>query len=231
MIDRTRVRSRSILVVCACLVLAGIIAIVWGLNRPMPSQSIPLPSTSTASASATSPGSAKPGAVAPTPSTTTSRATPAVPAVPVSNPVKVAIPSVNEGSTLLRLGTTAQGELQVPTQAQAHQAAWFNGSPKPGQDGPAVILGHVINAEGPAVFYKLGDVQVGEVVKVTDADGRVLTFTVYRVASYPKTHFPTKDVYGNTAGPELRVITCGGVFNSKTGHYLNNTVLYARLSS
>lgn len=44
-----------------------------------------------------------------------------------------------------------------------------------------------------------------------------------------KDDFPTGVVYGNTAGPELRLITCGGVVNQETGHYTDNTVVYARM--
>lgn len=132
---------------------------------------------------------------------------------------------------LLNLGTTAQQAIAVPDQAHADQAGWFTGSPIPGQDGLAVILGHVISDAGPAIFYRLADVKLGNQVHVTTANGKVLIFTVYRVATYPKNNFPTDTVYGNTTGPELRVITCGGVFNATTGHFLNNTVLYARLSS
>jgi len=29
----------------------------------------------------------------------------------------------------------------------------------------------------------------------------------------------------------LRLITCGGVFDSATGHYLNNVIVYAHLVS
>lgn len=229
--NQTRARSTSIILLCACLVIGGAIAIVWGLHRPPRTASTPLPSASATSAAVT-PGSSltassPPASATSIPPPPTSRP----PAVPVSAPVKVAIPSIREGSSLLHLGTLADQTIAVPDQAHANQAGWYTGSPRPGQDGPAVILGHVTSDAGPAVFYRLAKVGVGDQVHVTTADSMVLTFTVYRVASYPKTSFPTSTVYGNTTGPELRVITCGGVFNSGTGHFLNNTVLYARLST
>lgn len=228
---QARARSISIIVLCACLVLGGAIAIVWGLHRPPQNASIPVPSASGTSAVVT-PGSA-PTATPPASANSIPAAPPTStpPAAPVSAPVKVAIPSIQEGSSLLQLGTLADQSIAVPDQAHANQAGWYTGSPRPGQDGPSVILGHVTSDAGPAVFYRLAKVTVGDQVHVTTATGKVVTFTVYQVASYPKTSFPTSAVYGNTAGPELRVITCGGVFNSGTGHFLNNTVLYARLTS
>ena len=43
----------------------------------------------------------------------------------------------------------------------------------------------------------------------------------------PKTDFPTLDVYGNTDSPELRLITCGGPFDSSAGSYVDNVVVFA----
>ena len=84
---------------------------------------------------------------------------------------------------------------------------------------------------GPAVFYRLGDLASGDMVDVTRADRRVARFIVYRVAEYPKDAFPTMTVYGNTTGPELRLITCGGSYNAAAGSYRDNIVAYARLAA
>jgi hypothetical protein len=62
---------------------------------------------------------------------------------------------------------------------------------------------------------------------VAAADGRTVTFVVQRLATYAKSGFPTAAVYGPTAGPALRLVTCGGRFDRSTGHYLSNTVVYA----
>jgi hypothetical protein len=43
--------------------------------------------------------------------------------------------------------------------------------------------------------------------------------------------FPTLKVYGMTPTPQLRLITCGGIFDTQTGHYLSNIVVYATLIS
>ena len=45
---------------------------------------------------------------------------------------------------------------------------------------------------------------------------------------HPKADFPTARVYGRTPGPTLRLITCSGTFDRATGHYLDNTVVFAR---
>ena len=54
-----------------------------------------------------------------------------------------------------------------------------------------------------------------------------MRFRVQRVARYRKAAFPTARVYGPTSGPALRLITCSGDFDRASGHYVDNTVVYA----
>ena len=124
------------------------------------------------------------------------------------------------------LGLLADGSLQVPP--SGFPAGWYTGGPTPGELGPAVIAGH-IDGKGPGVFFNLHKLQAGQLVTVKRADGTRPTFRISRVARYPKDQFPTALVYGNLTHPGLRLITCGGSFNSKTGHYRDNTVVFADL--
>ena len=149
-------------------------------------------------------------------------------AVPVADPASVSIPAIGVSSHLLHLGLDDQGALAVPQGDDYDSAAWYDGSPRPGQTGPAVILGHVSGAAGPSVFFDLARLQVGDTVEVSRADGTTATFEIYDLQQYPKDTFPTTQVYGNTTGPELRVITCGGTFSDTTGHYDDNIIVYAR---
>jgi LPXTG-site transpeptidase (sortase) family protein len=134
-------------------------------------------------------------------------------------------------SELLHLGANPDGSLQVPQPGPDYdKAAWFTGSPRPGNIGPSVIEGHVDSARnGPSVFYSLGALAVGDRIVVVRADRKTLTFEVYGARVVSKKDFPTLEVYGNTAGPELRLITCGGPFDSSVGHYEDNVVVFARL--
>jgi sortase family protein len=59
---------------------------------------------------------------------------------------------------------------------------------------------------------------------------RKMTFVVQSVSQYPKDDFPTSKVYGRVDYPALRLITCGGAFNSSTGHYTDNIVVFAKLA-
>ena len=225
--NRTRAQTVVIGVLCACLVLGGVIAIIWGTHRPAHTNAIPLPASQSSTPSA---GSSTPSSP-PTSPPSVSGSTNDPVGAPLSPPSRISIPSLNEGSSLLTLGATTNREIVVPDDQHADQAGWFDGSPTPGAVGPATIVGHVTSSRGGAVFYRLAQIKTGATVQVTLKSGKTLTYDVYRVASFPKDAFPTQAVYGNSSDPELRIITCGGTFDSATGHFRNNTVVYARLAA
>jgi sortase (surface protein transpeptidase) len=147
----------------------------------------------------------------------------------VALPVSLTVPAIGVKTSLIHLGLQANGSLQVP--ATTAVAGWYTESPRPGAVGSAVIAGHVDSKSGPGVFYWLRNLKAGNKVYVTRADGSVAVFDVTRVDEYQKAAFPTSIVYGATPDAELRLITCGGTFDSTTGHYLSNIIAYATLVS
>ena len=161
------------------------------------------------------------------PSTTREAAAPSSTRAPrkPSPPVRVEIPSIGVSSRLVRLGLNADGTMEVPRDYGL--AGWFTGGAMPGQDGPAVISGHVDSKTGPAVFYRLRELRRGDRIRVQRAAGDWLVFEVTGTARYAKAAFPTEAVFGPVTGPVLRVITCGGDFDRARGHYLDNVVVTA----
>lgn len=153
------------------------------------------------------------------------------PVLKASTPTAIAIPAIGVHSVLLDLGRTSTGALAVPLPGPNYnQAGWYTFSPSPGTLGPAVIAGHVDSeANGPSVFYRLGGVHPGALVSITRADHSVAIFRVDAVQRFHKAAFPTQLVYGNTDHAALRLITCGGAFDTATGHYLDNIVVSASL--
>lgn len=143
----------------------------------------------------------------------------------VALPVRVRVPGLGIDSALeeLRLGPT--GELAAPRDWDT--AGWYVDGVRPGARGPAVIAGHVDSRRGPAVFHGLPRLQPSDAVEVVTADGATLRFAVTRVQQVAKDAFPTADVYGPVPDAQLRLITCGGVFDRATGHYVDNVVVHA----
>ena len=99
----------------------------------------------------------------------------------------------------------------------------------PGETGASVILGHVDSYQGVSVFYYLRNLVHGDQISVTLADGITANFVVDGLEKVSKDDFPTSDVYGKVGYPGLRLVTCGGAFDSTTGHYLDNIIVYAHL--
>jgi hypothetical protein len=154
------------------------------------------------------------------------------PSLQRSVPVSVDIPAIGVTSDLLDVGLNANGSIQVPSLVtSAGEAAWYKYSVTPGQIGTSVIEGHVDSYQGPAVFFRLGALQPGDTIDVTLADGITAIFRVTGVRQYLKSDFPAQAVYGATGYAGLRLITCGGVFDYATGHYLSSTVVFASLTS
>ena len=164
----------------------------------------------------------------PVPSAPAPEATAAAP-LPASTPATLRIPAIGATSSLIRLGLDDDDALQVPPGKPGSPAGWYEHSPTPGEAGPAVLLGHV-NAEGggPGIFADLRRLRSGDTVEITRQDGSTAVFAVRSGEQYPKDEFPTAKVYGNTAGPELRLITCDG-YDPKTGHFDDNYVVYAAM--
>jgi LPXTG-site transpeptidase (sortase) family protein len=148
---------------------------------------------------------------------------------PVAAPVSLTIPLIGVTTKLIRLGLASDGSLQVPPTTSV--AGWYTGSPRPGAVGSAIIVGHIDSVRAPGVFFRLSELRKGDQVYVRRADGTLVKFLVTSVQQYLKDQFPTQAVYGPTPDPELRLITCGGAFDSATGHYLSNIVVYATEAS
>lgn len=143
----------------------------------------------------------------------------------VPAPVRLRIPQLRVDTPLQRLGRTASGEIAVPSSPRV--AGWYAEGPRPGQAGPAVILGHVDWSGGPAVFFRLTELRPGAAVSVVREDGSTVTFRVTGLSQVPKDRFPTDLVYSPTLQPALRLVTCGGGFDRKTRNYRDNVIAHA----
>ena len=142
-----------------------------------------------------------------------------------SRPVRLSVPILNISAKVVQLGLNRNGTVQVPSNVR--DTGWYRWGPTPGQIGSAVILGHVDSFRGPGVFFRLRDLAKGNHVVVTLANGRAVTFRVTAVRTYSKTRFPAHLVYGSHGSRALQLVTCGGKFNSTTGSYESNVVVFS----
>ena len=161
-------------------------------------------------------------------------ASPAAPAAPptssldpatVPEPTAVSIPTLGVRQGLVDLGVAADGTAEVPTDFA--DVGWFTPGGRPGARGPTVLMGHVDSTAGPAVFYELRDLQPGDTVELTVADGTVAVYAVTGTEQVAKDTFPTEAVFGATAQDVVRLITCTGDFDGGARSYTDNLVVTA----
>ncbi|RDG31170.1 class F sortase [Streptomyces corynorhini] len=207
-------RKRSPWGVLALVMLTGIALMRNGIDTPL---GPPQP------AAAASAGLADPAALA----TTTVPVVEPLPYAPMS---RVRIPDLKVDTPVVDVGLDPDGWIAAPPAQDPNLAGWYQNGVAPGQRGTAVVVGHVDNRTGPAVFYGLGSLEKGRHIEVDRYDGRTAEFEIYGVEVYAKNDFPGSRVYGDTGHAELRVITCGGGY-SRAGGYDGNVVVFARLVS
>ena len=229
-------RGRTIVSAAAAVLLAGgVTTTALGLHAEPPA---PAPAPATSSASTTAPAAEPTDAPSPVPAPAAPSGTagtpgPAAPGqgLPASVPVRVEVPSIGINTALVPVGKQANGEVQTPSGDPGAPGGWYQDSPTPGQTGSAIILGHVNTTTSDiGLFYRLHELAPGQSITVTRADHTAAVFTVDKVDVYRKAAFPTIEVYQNADRPEVRLITCGG-YDPATREYLDNTVVYAHLTS
>ncbi|MEJ2863215.1 sortase domain-containing protein [Actinomycetospora flava] len=135
------------------------------------------------------------------------------------------VPSIGlDTRRLSELGQDADRRLEVPSDAAT--VGHYSGGASAGGRGPAIYASHVAYRGEGGGFAHLAEVTAGDQVLAERADGLTVVYRVDRVDLVDKDAFPTLAVYGPTTGPELRLITCGGTFDTGADSFEDNVVVY-----
>lgn len=159
-----------------------------------------------------------------------SLSTPPPKPLPRSRATLLTIPYLGIEAPLVGLDLDSRRRLTAPSVDDPKAAGWYEDGPSPGESGTVVVVGHRDTRTGPAVFAALHEIPTGRIVEARRADGLSAVYTVYAVRTYEKAHFPDKEVYGPRNRPELRLITCGGRYDRRSG-YASNIVVFAHLTA
>jgi LPXTG-site transpeptidase (sortase) family protein len=113
------------------------------------------------------------------------------------------------------------GALGIPTDIK--KVGWGRDGASPGDDeGTILIGGHVDSAkDGAGAFYALKSARRGDVVTL---DSR--RYRVSSVKRVTKSRLPSS-IYTRKGSPKLVLVTCGGPFDSRSGHYRDNIIVTA----
>jgi LPXTG-site transpeptidase (sortase) family protein len=154
-----------------------------------------------------------------------------VPPTPAPEPstaavIRLQIPEIGVNAPIVVLGVDGQGVMQDPKGPE--EVAWYNFSAHPGWDGNAVFAGHVdYRNYGPAVFWNLRKLEVGDEIRVVLEDGTSYSYQVISAVQYTADQAPVQDIVGPTERQSVTLITCGGTFNSRTREYDQRLVVRA----
>ena len=114
------------------------------------------------------------------------------------------------------------GEVDVPPSVD--RVGWYKYGPGPSATaGSIVIAGHVDSAaQGKGAFFRLGELAPGDRVFLDDRE-----FSVVARERYRKTKIPLDKYFARDGDLRLTLITCGGPFDARTGHYRDDVVVTA----
>jgi sortase (surface protein transpeptidase) len=142
-------------------------------------------------------------------------------------PVRISIPAIGVDARVIPLGLNRDRTIQVPSNLA--DTGWFRPGPEPGEQGPAVVVGHLAGRSGPGVFVRLRYLRPGKIITIHLRDRSTVRFVARSMIRVPKNRFPTSRVYGRTPQPTLRLITCAGTLSPVTGRHPDNYIVFASI--
>lgn len=142
-------------------------------------------------------------------------------------------PGVPTTLTYPRLGIRAaverkaevNGVLRIPDDVR--RLGWDTATPRPGASGTTLLAGHVDSREaGDGALAPLRHARPGDVLTLALTSGQQQRWKVAAIRQVRKNGLPS-DLLALNGPPRLVVVTCGGPFDRRTGHYRDNLIVYA----
>jgi hypothetical protein len=148
------------------------------------------------------------------------------PIAPVA-PVHLVISSIDADMPVVPVGVDAKDQMGLPEDPAV--AGWYEYGPDAAAAaGHIVIAAHIDAPQYPiGPLSRLTDLAPGAEVVVSDDRGGSRSFRIDSVEYRAKTELPVDEIFRRDGSPALILITCGGPFDSSTGHYRDNVVATA----
>lgn len=142
-------------------------------------------------------------------------------------PAALRVPAIDVTAPVVPTTVDGRGGLVIPENPR--QVGWWSGGAAPGAPyGTTLLAGHVDSAqEGLGSLVDLSRTPIGATVRVSGTDGAAQNYRVVARRSYPKASLPWRDLFRQDVPARLLMVTCGGEFDRRTGHYERNVVVFA----
>lgn len=142
-------------------------------------------------------------------------------------PAFLLIPSITVNAVIEQAGLTPDRQMENPT--TWGNVAWYRYGPAPGEEGSAVLAGHLDSETDKAVFWDLHKLKPGDEVKIIDTHGVLRTFTVTGSERYQANNIPMEEIFAQSGKPRIALVTCDGTW-SAGGGYDERYVVFAELA-
>jgi sortase A len=147
-----------------------------------------------------------------------------------SLPVKILIPKIKVDADVEEVGITTEGNMSTPKKFK--NTGWYKYGTLPGEDGSAVIDGHVDNGlDLPGVFKHLKELLPGDDVYVMNEEGQSLHFIVKNIETYYYTEVPRTLLFNKKGSAYLNLITCDGTWLPEVKTDDHRVVVYTELAN
>lgn len=218
------------------LAVAGVGALVRVGDQPAPDAgdvpsvvTAPAPASSALDA-APSPPPAGTGAPASSPRPPVAAASAGTPAPAPDRsfpPTSLRVSAIKVAAPVVPTPVDDRGALVIPENPR--QVGWWSGGAAPGAPyGTILLAGHVDSAEeGLGSLVDLSRTPIGATVRLAGPGGAAQSYRVVARRSYPKATLPWRDLFRQDLPARLLLVTCGGEFDRRTGHYERNVVVFA----
>lgn len=178
-------------------------------------------------------------APSPVPSSTPAPTTPAAPSKVVSVkpgiPVEVIVGDHHVRAPVSGHPLNSNGSLFIPPDPRA--VSWWSRGAAPGStQGTIILVGHINYGGVAGAFSDLADYRVGQTITLVLSDGRKMNYRVAAPAIEVKKDklgprrqelFDQSHSFGQPKSGRLLLLSCGGAFDNRTGHYESNIFVYA----
>ncbi len=136
-----------------------------------------------------------------------------------------------ENIPVISLGLLANGSIATPD--NVFETGWYKNSALPGNKGAMFIYGHVSSWTSKGVFYNLKYLTKGDLINITNGEGKIFRYIVQNVRIYPYNSVNMNQVLSpiNPNLPGLNLMTCTGSVIKGTSEFNQRLVVFASLSS
>jgi LPXTG-site transpeptidase (sortase) family protein len=135
--------------------------------------------------------------------------------------VRLAIPSLKIKRAVIEIGLDESGQDWDTDRLFANQnrpdlVGHLEGSALPGEAGNTVLVGHNYDYNGSGVFVNLGDLEIGDEIRLFTESGQELSYEVVKVKTVPWSGGGQDELerhyrfIGPSPDERLTLVTCGG---------------------